>query len=76
MEALGSDLSKIEKEVEKLKIVLDENAQITPELIEQHVGFSKDFNNFELIKQLECEILPLQNWRNIWLKTPKTTHWY
>ena len=49
-EALGNDLSKIEKEVEKLKIVLDENTQITPELIEQHVGFSKDFNNFELYK--------------------------
>ena len=49
-EALGDDLSKIEKEIGKLKIVLDENTQITPELIEQHVGFSKDYNNFELYK--------------------------
>lgn len=49
-EALGNDLSKIEKEIGKLKIVLDENTQITPELIEQHVGFSKDYNNFELYK--------------------------
>lgn len=47
-EAMGNDLSKIEKEIDKLKIVLDENTQITPELIEQHVGFSKDYNNFEL----------------------------
>jgi DNA polymerase-3 subunit delta len=49
-EALGNDLSKIEKEIGKLKIVLDENTQITAELIEQHVGFSKDYNNFELYK--------------------------
>ena len=49
-EALGNDLSKIEKEIEKLKIVLDENTEITAELIEQHVGFSKDYNNFELYK--------------------------
>lgn len=47
-EALGNDLSKIEKEIGKLKIVLDENTQITAELIEQHVGLSKDYNNFEL----------------------------
>ena len=49
-EALGNDLSKIEKEIEKLKIVLVENTQITAELIEKHVGFSKDYNNFELYK--------------------------
>lgn len=49
-EALGNDLSKIEKEIGKLKIVLNENTHITPELIEQHVGFSKDYNNFELYK--------------------------
>ncbi|MBL6693106.1 MAG: DNA polymerase III subunit delta, partial [Flavobacteriaceae bacterium] len=47
-EALGNDLSKIEKEIGKLKIVLDDHSQITPELIEKHVGFSKDYNNFEL----------------------------
>ena len=51
-EALGNDLSKIEKEIGKLKIVLDENTQITAEHIEQYVGFSKDFNNFELYKAL------------------------
>lgn len=50
IEALGNDLSKIEKEVDKLKIVLEEGSQITPEQIEDHVGFSKDYNNFELYK--------------------------
>lgn len=49
-EALGNDLSKIEKEISKLKIFLDEGTQITPEIIEKHIGFSKDYNNFELYK--------------------------
>ena len=49
-EALGNDLNKIEKEIGKLKIILEKSTQITPELIEQHVGFSKDFNNFELYR--------------------------
>ena len=50
LEALGNDLGKIEKEIDKLKIILGDYCQITPEIIEQHVGFSKDFNNFELYK--------------------------
>lgn len=49
-EALGNDLSKIEKEIRKLKIILEAETTITPELIEQHIGFSKDYNNFELYK--------------------------
>ena len=49
-EALGNDLSRIENEIDKLKIVLEEGSQITPEQIEEHVGFSKDYNNFELYK--------------------------
>tara|TARA_B100001173_G_C16027093_1_gene564597 strand:+ start:1322 stop:2323 length:1002 start_codon:yes stop_codon:yes gene_type:complete len=51
-EALGKDLNKIEKEIEKLKIVFDKNSKITPEIIEQHIGFSKDYNNFELYKAI------------------------
>jgi DNA polymerase-3 subunit delta len=47
-EALGNDLSKIEKEIDKLKIILEEGSQITPGHIEHHIGFSKDYNNFEL----------------------------
>ena len=49
-EALGNNLTKIEKEIGKLKIVLEKGTQITPEHVEQYVGFSKDYNNFELYK--------------------------
>ena len=52
VEALGSDLNKIQNEIEKFKIILPEGTLITPELIEKHVGFSKDYNNFELYKAL------------------------
>ena len=51
-EALGNDLNKIEKEIDKLRIVLKEGTIISPELIEDHIGFSKDYNNFELYKSL------------------------
>ncbi len=50
VEYLGTDLSKISNELEKLKIVLPEGTQVKPEHIEEHIGISKDFNNFELRK--------------------------
>ena len=50
VEFLGTDLSKIENELNKLKIVLPEGSQITPEAIEDNIGISKDYNNFELRK--------------------------
>ena len=51
-EALGHDLNKIEKEIDKLKIALTKGSIISPQIIEDHIGFSKDYNNFELYKSL------------------------
>lgn len=51
-EYLGTDLSKIDKELEKLALVLNKGAEITPEIIEKHIGISKDYNVFELKKAL------------------------
>lgn len=49
VEFLGSDLSKISNELDKLIISLDENEKtITSKLIERNIGISKDYNNFEL----------------------------
>ncbi len=50
VEFLGTDLSKVNNELNKLKIVLPIGTQITPEHIEENIGISKDFNNFELRK--------------------------
>ena len=47
---LGNDLDLLNKELDKLLILLANEPQkiITPELIEKNVGISKDYNNFEL----------------------------
>lgn len=48
-ENLGTDLSKIVNEIEKLVITLPQGMRrITPQLIEKNIGISKDFNVFEL----------------------------
>jgi len=52
VEFLGTDLGKINNELEKLQLVLKPGEQITPEIIEENIGISKDFNNFELVKAL------------------------
>jgi DNA polymerase-3 subunit delta len=49
---LGSDLSKVVNAVNKLSIVLHGKGEITPELIEQNIGISKDYNVFELTNAL------------------------
>ena len=45
---LGNDLSKIANEIEKLIIALPPNAKITSADIQNNIGISKDYNNFEL----------------------------
>lgn len=45
---VGTDLARIFSEVDKLFVLLGNNKQITPEIIERNIGISKDFNNFEL----------------------------
>ncbi|MGJ8665759.1 MAG: DNA polymerase III subunit delta [Patiriisocius sp.] len=47
-EFLGTDLGKINNELEKLQLILKPGEQITPQVIEENIGISKDFNNFEL----------------------------
>ena len=52
VEFLGTDLSKINNELEKLQIILPKGSTITPHHIEENIGFSKDFNIFELRKAI------------------------
>ena len=51
-EFLGNDLSKIANELNKLEIVVGSDKKVTPEIIEENIGISKDFNNFELQKAI------------------------
>jgi len=52
VEFLGTDLSKINNELEKLQLIIPKDTQITPEIIEENIGISKDYNNFELRKAI------------------------
>lgn len=52
VEFLGTDLSKINNELEKLQIILPKGSLITAKDIEENIGFSKDFNVFELRKAI------------------------
>ncbi len=46
---VGTDLNRLLSEIDKLLSLLpDDQKKITPELVERHVGVSKDFNRYEL----------------------------
>jgi DNA polymerase-3 subunit delta len=49
VESIGADLSRLASELDKLIIAKPQNDEpITPELVEECVGISKDYNVFEL----------------------------
>ena len=45
---LGANLGKVANELDKLIISLPQGSKITTKLIEENIGISKEFNNFEL----------------------------
>ncbi len=48
-ESIGADLSRLVSELDKVIISLPENdRRITPQVVEDQIGVSKDFNGFEL----------------------------
>lgn len=48
-EHVGADLSRLVSELDKIILSLDnQNRMITPEMVEQKIGISKEFNTFEL----------------------------
>ena len=49
---LGTDLSKIANELEKLSLNVAAGTKITPKHVEDNIGISKDYNVFELTKAL------------------------
>ena len=51
-EFVGNSLTNLFSEIEKLRIANGPDNVITPEVIERNIGYSKDFNNFELINAL------------------------
>lgn len=71
---LGNDLSRLSKELDKLALILPENGpkRVTPELIEQNIGISKEYNNFELVKAIaERDVLKANRIIQYFEKNPK-----
>jgi DNA polymerase-3 subunit delta len=72
VEFLGTDLSKINNELEKLITILPKDSIISPVHIEENIGISKDFNNFELRKAVgEKNVLKANRIINYFAENPR-----
>ena len=72
VEFLGTDLSKISNELKKLMLILPKETIITDAHIEENIGISKDFNNFELLKAIgEKNVLKANRIINYFIENPK-----
>ena len=72
VEFLGTNLSKINNELEKLTTILPKESIISPEHIEENIGISKDFNNFELRKAVgEKQVVKANRIINYFADNPK-----
>jgi DNA polymerase-3 subunit delta len=56
-ENIGSDLLKINHELEKICAFLGNKNEIDEKVVEHVTGFSREFNNFELVKSLATKNL-------------------
>lgn len=71
-EHLGANLSKVMNELNKLAILLPKGASITPEVVEEHIGISKDYNVFELQNALvEKDVMKANRIVNYFEANPK-----
>ena len=71
---VGTDLSRLTGELEKLIITLPGGQKrVTPEQIEKNIGISKDYNNFELRSALvEKDVLKANKIIKYFEENPKT----
>lgn len=71
---IGSDLSRLTGELEKLIITMPKNQKrLTPDQVEKNIGISKDYNNFELRSALvEKDILKANRIIKYFEENPKT----
>ncbi|WP_159952018.1 DNA polymerase III subunit delta [Polaribacter septentrionalilitoris] len=72
VEFLGTDLSKIANELDKLMLILPKESIINDHHIEENIGISKDYNNFELRKAVgEKNITKANRIINYFAENPK-----
>ncbi len=46
---IGTDLSRLYNELDKLATILPPRATVTPEAVERHVGVSREYNSYEIV---------------------------
>ena len=72
VEFLGTDLSKISNELDKLVLIFPKDTIITATHVEDNIGISKDFNNFELRKSIgEKDVVKANRIINYFSENPK-----
>lgn len=72
VEFLGTDLSKIANELDKLTSVLPKETIIDATHVEENIGISKDFNNFELRKAVgQKDVVKANRIINYFAQNPK-----
>jgi DNA polymerase-3 subunit delta len=72
VEYLGTDLGKVKSEITKLTIVHPKEDIITPQVIENHIGISKDYNIFELTKAIGArDVVKAHRIINYFAENPK-----
>lgn len=54
-EHIGTDLSRLYNEIDKLTGLLAPGAAITPEAVERNIGISKEYNTYELVDALAAK---------------------
>lgn len=71
--SIGADLSRLVHEMDKLVLSLPEpNKMISKELVADHIGISREFNNFELVSALANKhIFKAQQIVDYYAKNPK-----
>jgi DNA polymerase-3 subunit delta len=57
-EFLGTDLSKVQSELDKLAILVEKGSTINEVHIEENIGISKDFNIYELVNAVAIRDVP------------------
>jgi DNA polymerase-3 subunit delta len=71
-EHIGNDLGRIVSELDKLMISLPEDQTVNAGHIEQYIGISKEYNNFELHKALGLkDVLKANRIINYFAQNPK-----
>ncbi len=74
-EFVGTDISRLVNELEKLFIVVSKGSEINEKHIEKNIGISKDYNVFELVNAImERDILKANKIIKYFSENPKATH--